>query len=103
MCISIIVHRKSRHSFQYDKRFKKKNAQKKGTILFFGSKLASHARRLGHFCIHLGLYISCHLLYICKGAKDMNMKNEEKIYQLNTYNIAEYTSTDYTDNDIAIL
>ena len=33
----------------------------------------------------------------------MNMKNEEKIYQLNTYNIAEYTSTDYTDNDIAIL
>ncbi|EDO53836.1 hypothetical protein BACUNI_02452 [Bacteroides uniformis ATCC 8492] len=29
MCISIIVHRKSRHSFQYDKRFKKKNAQKK--------------------------------------------------------------------------
>lgn len=31
------------------------------------------------------------------------MKNEEKIYQLNTYNIAEYTSTDYTDNDIAIL
>ena len=33
----------------------------------------------------------------------MNMKNEEKIYQLNTYNITEYTSTDYTDNDIAIL
>ena len=33
----------------------------------------------------------------------MNMKNEEKIYQLNTYNIAEYTSTDYTDNDIDIL
>ena len=33
----------------------------------------------------------------------MNMKNEEKIYQLNTYNIAEYTSTDYTDNDIAVI
>ena len=33
----------------------------------------------------------------------MNMKNEEKIYQLNKYNIEEYTSTDYTDNDIAIL
>lgn len=81
MCISIIVHRKSRHSFQYDKRFKKKMLRK-GTILFFGSKLASHARRLGHFCIHLGLYISCHLLYICKGAKDMNMKTKKRFTNL---------------------
>lgn len=102
MCISIIVHRKVDILFNTTSVSRKKCSEK-GTILFFGSKLASHARRLGHFCIHLGLYISCHLLYICKGAKDMNMKNEEKIYQLNTYNIAEYTSTDYTDNDIAIL
>gem|GEM_PF-2989558 len=36
MCISIIVHRKSRHSFQYDKRFKKKMLRKRNnSILWF--------------------------------------------------------------------
>lgn len=81
MCISIIVHRKVDILFNTTSVSRKKCSEK-GTILFFGSKLASHARRLGHFCIHLGLYISCHLLYICKGAKDMNMKTKKRFTNL---------------------